>query len=238
MNQKSQIIAIYSVVAVVSVAMVVYFNKLGNDVPEQDLPPVSNAGRVTVDKFYPISEDIELTKQDGVEVKLSDIRGKVTVLAQFFAVCPKCAQRNGTELLDLYETFGDNPDFRIVCITVDPDTDGVEELKDYANVFGAKPDNWWFARADGEKKTHDYLEHVLKFFEIRLRTDEVDIASNGRFAHDLGFLVIDRDFNVVGKWPIADAASEEGRKLDPTSYGRLKKEMYDRIEKELTKNDE
>ena len=236
MNAK--VIEIYSFVGVASVAMVALFAKVGSHVPETELPPAINTGKEEVYVFYQISEDIDLTTQDGSKVKLSDIKGEVTVLAQFFAVCPMCTERSGTDLLEMYKRFGDHPDFRIVCISVDPETDHVEQLKDYAEVFNADAKNWWFARHEGEAATHQYLEEVLKFFKIRERTDELDIASNGRFAHDLGFLLVDRDFNVIGKWPLADAASDEGRRLDPTNYDRLKKEMYETIEQELAKEDE
>ena len=51
----------------------------------------------------------------------------------------------------------------------------------------------------------------------------------------MGLMVVDRDFNVIGKWPLADARSEEGRKLDPNLYEKLKKEMTGRIREELGK---
>ncbi|MEK6231916.1 MAG: hypothetical protein N2A42_08675, partial [Luteolibacter sp.] len=66
-------------------------------------------------------------------------------------------------------------------------------------------------------------------------TDPAEIEANGRFLHDMGLTVVDRDFNVVGKWPLADARSEEGRKLDPGKYERDKKEMTDRLRAELGK---
>jgi len=50
--------------------------------------------------------------------------------------------------------------------------------------------------------------------------------------------LVDRDFNVIGKWPLADARSEEGRKLDPELYEKLKKEMFARIKAELAKKGE
>lgn len=233
MSRNGKIISIYTTVAVLSVAMVVLFIKVGAGVPDTELPVATDVGKEAAETFFPIEEDLELTTQTGEKVMLSDIKGEVTVLAQFFAVCPKCAQRNGIELRALYERFREHPDFRIVCITVDPETDGVEELGDYAKVFHADPDNWWFVTAGDQAKTHDYLEHVLKFFRIGERTDPVDIASNGRFAHDLAFLVVDRDFNVVGKWPLADARSEEAMERDPELYEHLKAEMYERIESEL-----
>ena len=87
------------------------------------------------------------------------------------------------------------------------------------------------------QSTHAYLENELKFFGIRERTDPADIEANGRYSHDLGFLLVDREFKVVGKWPLADARSEEARKLDPNLYPQLKKELFDRIEAELDKNE-
>lgn len=238
MTPRIKIIGIYVFVGLLSLAMVLYFQSLGDHVPDPEAGLATDLGKEEVELFFPIDEDLELTIQNGEEVKLSDIRGEVTVLAQFFAVCPHCAVRNGVELKALEERFGSDPDFRIVCITVDPAQDGVEQLAAYGEALGADPDRWWFASAGDEVKTHEYLEQVLKFFAIRERRDEVDIASNGRFAHDLGFLLIDRDFQVVGKWPLADARGAEAQARDPDLYDRLKEEMYDRIERELSKDDD
>lgn len=233
MNSRSKIILFYGGVAVASVAMVLFFHNLGRAVPEQPVSQVRDVGKETVESFFPIKEDLELVNQEGEEVKLSDIRGKVTVVTEFFAVCPHCAVRSGIELRELIERFGSNPDFRIVCISVDPETDGPVELKAYAEALDADPRNWWFATAGSKEQTHRYLEKVLGFMGIRERRDPVDIASNGRYSHDLGLMLVDRDFNVVGKWPLADARSAEGRAQDPGNYERLKTEMYERIEKEL-----
>lgn len=228
---KAKIIAIYAFVMVASVAMVAFFIKLGSQVPEG--PVATHVGAEKPEILFPIEAELEMTRQDGEQLRLGDLRGHVTVLAQFFAVCPKCAMRNGGDLLDLYKTFGDHPDFRILCITVDPDTDGVEELAAYAETFRAEASNWWFARTDDQAEIHRFLEHELKFFRIAERTDPIDIASNGRYAHDLDLLLVDREMNVIGKFPLAQAASEEGRQLDPTRYEREKHTLYERIRKEL-----
>lgn len=229
MNFK--VVAIYTFVVVASVAMVWFFIKVAGTVPET--PVAVDVGREVPETLFPIEAELEMTRQDGEAVKLGDLKGKVTVLAQFFAVCPKCAMRNGGDLLELYKTFGDDPDFRMLCISVDPETDGVEELAAYGETLGADASNWWFTRTDDQAEIHRFLEEELKFFKIRERTDEVDIASNGRYAHDLDLLLIDREMNVVGKYPLANAASEEGRKVDATRYEREKHELFKRIRKEL-----
>lgn len=235
---KGKVIAIYAFVGVACVAMIVFFQRVGANFEEEHPQQQSMAGDVgkeTPETFFPIEEDLALTRQDGESVMLSDIEGEVTVLAQFFAVCPMCAERNGRELGEIYRKFGDHPDFRIVCISVDPETDGVEELQAYGEALGADPENWWFTTAGDMERTHSYLEEELGFFEIRERGDPVDIASKGRYAHDLGFLIIDRDLNVIGKWPLADARSETARERDPGLYERLKTDMYRRLERELNR---
>jgi cytochrome oxidase Cu insertion factor (SCO1/SenC/PrrC family) len=194
-----------------------------------------NVGKQVEQEWYSIEKDLVATNQAGEKVKLSDLRGKVWVVAEFFAVCPHCAVRNGTELRAIYDKFKDHPDFHIVCISVDPKEDNIEKLKDYGTALGADVKNWWFLNAGDEKETHEYLERTMKFFKIEHRTDPADIESNGRFSHDMGLILVGSNFNVIGKWPLADARSEEGRKLNPGNYEKLKKEMFDKISTELEK---
>ena len=237
MNDRRKIIFIYGIVAVFSIAFLALAIYLGKQVPPQEEPDFSDAGAPKAEKFFAIKSDFAGVNQAGQPVKLSDLKGKVWVVAEFFAICPHCAVRNGGEIKSLHEKFKDHPDFHIVCISVDPLTDTPERLVDYSKALGADAADWWFMSHPNEKETHDYLEKVLGFFAVRERTDPADAESNGRFAHDLGITLVDREWNVVGKWPLADARSEEGRKLDPEAYERLKKELHQRIESELEKNE-
>lgn len=194
---------------------------------------IVNPGKAKVEVWFEIDEDLEATNQLGEEVSLSDLSGKVVLVANFFAVCPMCAQRNGEELYKIYETFRDHPDFHIVCISVDPANDDVEKLKAYGEALNADPSNWWFLNAGSEEETHRYLEEQLKFFSVVERTDPLDIEANGRFSHDLGFLLLNRDLDVVGKWPLAYARTPEAKAIDPELYDKLKKSLFERIDREL-----
>ncbi len=199
-------------------------------------PVVINTGKETAPQWFEITKDLPAVNQDNQPVKLSDLRGKVWIVAEFFAICPNCAIRNGAELRGIYDEFKGNPDFHIACISVDPENDQHDKLADYAKALSAETKNWWFLNAGDATTTHDYLEHELKFFGIRQRTDPSDIETNGKYAHDLGFILVDRDFKVIGKWPLADARSAEGKKLDPLLYQKLKDELFARIRLELAKS--
>lgn len=238
MTKKTTLTLFYSAIALICVGVVLLSRYLHHQNANSGRMPetptqVVNTGKEKAQEWFAIEEDLAGTIQTGEQVKLSDLKGKVWLVAEFFAVCPMCAQRNGAELYKIYETFGDHPDFHVVCITVDPDNDDVEKLEAYGKALNADPDNWWFMNAGTEEHTHRYLEDELKFFGIRERKDPVDIETNGRFAHDLGFILVDRDFRVVGKWPLADARSPEAKQRDPGLYDRLKQELFERIETEL-----
>lgn len=238
MNKKTTIITFYAIVALICVGILMLVNKV--IVPSMQAKSEETAAFVEVraDKeqsWFPIEKDLSATNQAGEKVKLSDLRGKVWVVAEFFAVCPHCAVRNGTELRKIYDEFKNDPDFHMVCISVDPAQDDVEKLADYSEALSADVEDWWFLNAGEEKATHDYLENTMKFFGIRERSDPAEIEANGRFSHDLGLILVDRSFNVIGKWPLADARSEAGRELDPDLYEKLKEEMFTRIRTELDK---
>ncbi len=238
MTKRKTIILFYCGVALVCAAILAVVNLV--IVPNVRMKAVetdafTNTGHTEEQQWFPIGKDLSAVNQAGERVKLSDLRGKVWVVAEFFAVCPHCAVRNGAELRAIYDEFKDDPDFQMVCISVDPETDDAEKLKTYAEALGADAEDWWFLNAGEEKATHEYLEGTLKFFGIRERSDPADIEANGRFLHDMGLMLVDRGFNVIGKWPLSEARSEEGRKLNPGLYESLKQEMFARIRDELAK---
>lgn len=238
MKRTTTIALFYTGVAVICAIIIsisMWLSK-GLDAPYQK-PAIVNIGKEAAPKWFPIEKDLAAVNQENKPVKLSDLRGKVWIVAEFFAICPHCAVRNGEELRKIYDEFKDHPDFHITCISVDPENDNPGRLAEYSEALSADTKNWWFLNAGDANATHEYLEKELKFFGIRERTDPADIESNGKYAHDLGFLLVDRDFNVIGKWPLADARSEEAKKIDPNLYDKLKTELYNRIREELEKNE-
>lgn len=180
---------------------------------------VMDVGKTTAEEWFPVTGDISMTNQAGERVSFSDLRGKVCLVLEFFAVCPRCAVRNGSDLRSIYETYRKDPDFRVICISVDPEQDTVERLKDYAAALGADPKNWWFLTGDREE-SHRFLRNSLKFLDVRERTNPIERDSLGKYAHDLGFLVMNREGMIVGKRDLA-YASEQGLTTHDKYRGEL-----------------
>lgn len=94
--------------------------------------------------------DFTLTSQDGVPVSLHDLRGKVLAVAFVFAsctdVCPMLTDNMARVKHGLGSAFGTKISF--VSITVDPERDTPEVLKQYAQKFDADVKGWVFLTGD------------------------------------------------------------------------------------------
>ncbi|WP_262267692.1 SCO family protein [Microvirga yunnanensis] len=94
--------------------------------------------------------DFTLTSQDGHRVSLHDFRGKAVAVTFIFASCTDTCPLltdNMVRVQDkLGSTFGSGIAF--LSITVDPERDTPEALKQYAQNFGADLKGWAFLTGD------------------------------------------------------------------------------------------
>ena len=83
--------------------------------------------------------DFTLTSQDGSRVSLRDFRGKVVAVTFIFASCPELCPMLTAKMADVQEKLGSafGPKIAFVSITVDPERDTPEVLKEYAQNFNA-----------------------------------------------------------------------------------------------------
>ena len=173
MTTKGKIIAIYGAVAVISAGIIAGGMWLRSGLRKPQEPSLTiESGKETQKEWFPVTRDFTAVNQAGETVRLSQLKGKVWLVAEFFAVCPHCAMRNGAELRVIYDEFKDHPDFQMVCISVDPQTDTVEKLKDYASALGADNRNWWFLNGGDEMKDGKAVEAV-GLEQRRVRFDEL-----------------------------------------------------------------
>lgn len=87
--------------------------------------------------------DFALTERTGQTLRLADLAGKVWVADFFYTTCPGPCPMLSSRLSDVQKALGDEPDVRLVSISVDPEKDTPEVLKSYAERFKAS-DRWFF----------------------------------------------------------------------------------------------
>src|SRR3954467_12004425 len=84
------------------------------------------------------------TNQEGKLITEKDVAGKVYVAEYFFTTCKGICPKMNRNMEVIYRKFHNEPDFRILSHTVDPATDDVSRLKQYADSLKADPATWWF----------------------------------------------------------------------------------------------
>src|SRR5262249_56804710 len=111
---------------------------LANDAPhhskQQRLPKIAPA------------PGFALISQDGAPVALADLRGKVVAVTFIYTSCTDTCPMLTALMVRVQDQLGQDFGERIafVSITVDPDRDTPEVLKQYANTFGADLKGWAF----------------------------------------------------------------------------------------------
>jgi protein SCO1/2 len=128
--------------------------------------------------------DFALTSQDGVEVTLGALRGKVVAVTFIYTwcpdVCPMLTDKMARVQDELGSDFGSKVAF--VSITVDPERDTPDALKEYAASFDADLAGWSFLT--GSLAT---VREVARQYGVAVAP-----AADGQVDHTLLTTLVDR----------------------------------------------
>ena len=172
-------------------------------VPEFLLPIYGNRkpitktvnGQTITDTAYQTIPAFNFINQYGDSITNKNLDGKIYVADFFFATCPSICPIMHRNMLDVYNTFKNTADFKIISHTIDPKHDSVPVLKSYADKLGVTGNTWWFLQ--GKK------EDIYKLSESYLvRKPEEDAKQV--FIHDGSFLLIDKQKRVRGAYDGTD----------------------------------
>jgi protein SCO1 len=113
------------------------------------LPSLAPAHDADGDKRLPVigpAPPFTLTSQDGKQLALADLRGKVLAVTFIYTGCPDICPLVTQKMVDVQNALGAKFGTKIafVSITLDPEHDTPAVLKDYAQSWGAKPNGWMF----------------------------------------------------------------------------------------------
>jgi len=136
-------------------------------------------------EMMPIGQ-FSLTAQDGRTIGSADLRGKVYVADFIFTSCPSICPVMSTQMANLHRRI-DEADVRFVSITVDPERDTPEVLREYAARYRA--DSRWHFLTGEPTEVRRTIERAF-----RLPVGEREEIAGGRYdiMHGARFVLIDR----------------------------------------------
>ena len=168
MNQKIRFI-IYGLVG--GFLLITYFLKetnINNDLPSSGSVP-----------------DFEFADSNGKIITLKDMKGKVWVADFIFTTCTMACPIMTGNMNIIHKTFKNDNNVRIVSISVYPEYDTSDILKEYASRYNANTNRWHFLTGPEESvkkiiktgfKIGDYEDIIFHSEKFAL----VDISGNIR----------------------------------------------------------
>jgi protein SCO1 len=137
-----------------------------------------------LERFAPAPQ-FQFTAQDGSAVSTADFRGKIWVANFIFTRCTGPCPLMTSRMAQLNQALqGKTKDVELVSITVDPEYDTPQVLRQYGEQVGAAPDRWKFLT--GPKDQIDSV--VMKGFLQALSKEP-----SGAPIHSTRFVLVDRD---------------------------------------------
>ena len=124
--------------------------------------------------------------QDSLLIGNEDFKGKVYLAEFFFTRCPTICPIMNKNMKILDDRFGNRQDFGIASFTIDPVNDTPHVLKQYAEEYGVKSQNWHFL-TDKKNKVYELANSGFSIFA------GVNPAIAGGFEHQGYFALIDKN---------------------------------------------
>lgn len=221
-KEKKQIVLIYSAVAVTAVALIAGFSIIakGRDLKAEagEQLRLERLAKVeVVETVRPLTaldkkltEDLKGRNQVGDEVGLYDLKGKVVVFAQFYSRCSMCLGHNRAIMQDLHAALKDDPKVHFITVTVDPEFDTPEKLKEMAQLWGADVDSWWMLNVP-----HDVLAKYCReqMWYVDYKENEEATSISDAIQHDMGIAVIDGNSKMLAKVNLYELKANEKEEM-------------------------
>lgn len=128
--------------------------------------------------------DFTFVNQLGNPVGKAQMEGKITIVDFFFTSCPSICPVMSTEMERVNDMFRDEPNVQILSISIDPEFDTPEILKEYADKHKAQSGKWDFL-SGGKAETYQ----LAKCGFILPTLDGLGVPDD--FAHSDKFVLVD-----------------------------------------------
>jgi protein SCO1/2 len=186
------------------VIFLLVFMRLHKDAPKLDTQHVlpiygprtpfeneNSKGRKFTDTAYFHIPDFKFVNQLGDTITKNSLNGKILLVDFFFTTCKTICIDMHRNMKKVQEEFNDEPDVQILSHTVDPETDSVKQLFQYAVDNNISSKNWFLLTGD---KKEIYKMARNGYFITATQGD----GGPADFIHDEKIAIIDKEGQIRG----------------------------------------
>lgn len=176
-------------------------------------------------KEYHKLGELSLTDHNGNAVNMAQFDTNIIVANIFFATCPEVCPEMNKQVQVIAEKFRKNPKIRFVSISIDPESDSVQALKQYARRFNADALKWQFCTGS---KTEIY-DWVLN--DLLLANEQ----KGANFIHDDKVVIIDKKKHIRAILPTRGPTNKDKFEMLKNIEADINNLLYEYREEELDK---
>jgi protein SCO1 len=167
-------------------------------------------------KEMPVLDDaVPFVMMDAYHESYDSNNQKVKLLAFFYTNCPDICPLTMMDFSllqqDLQESGHFGTEVELVAITLDPEVDTYEVIKDYAKNFNANREGWRFLRGSPEE-----TKRIADSFHMKYKKVEGDYI-----AHNTTMFLIDQNNKIRGLYDMANAKERVDREEIMKSIEKL-----------------
>ncbi len=167
----------------------------------QELPyygqrELDNAGDTI---YHKVSDDIVLYNQHGKKITLHDFDSSILLVNIFFSTCPQVCPEMNKQIQAVAEEYLNEPNVEFLSVSIDPETDSIPVLAEYAKLF--KADLYKRTFATGSKK--EIYDWAIN--DLLLATEQ----RGSDFIHDDRVVIIDKERHIRGVLPTRAKTNHE-----------------------------
>lgn len=143
------------------------------------------------DTIFHTVQDFSFVNQDGETVSQKNFENSIYVADFFFTTCRSICPIMSNEMERVYRRYKNNQEVKFLSHTVDPETDNVEQLKQYAEAHHADSKQWMLVT--GNKKELYAIARTGYLVDAGTGNGGVD-----DFIHTQNFALIDKEKHIRG----------------------------------------
>jgi protein SCO1/2 len=134
--------------------------------------------------------DFEFIDQEGQTITNKTYEGKVYVVEFFFSTCPSICPLMNQKMLTIQDSFFGNPEFGIASISITPEIDTPDILKEYAKKNEITHKNWHLLTGKSEEIVYALSNQGFKLYAGKGDADHAGFEHSGLFA------LVDKEGNI------------------------------------------
>ena len=137
-------------------------------------------------------EEFSFKDQNGQDIGLEELKGKVWVADFIFTSCETVCPPMTANMTQLYQQLQEEgiEDITFVSFSVDPEVDTPDKIKEFMNKYELSSANWHFLTG--------YSQEVInQFAEESFRTIVVKPKNEDQVIHGTQFFLVDKNGTIV-----------------------------------------